>query len=169
MIKIHVFEMIEALSIFLYQRKLRMYSYSGRTASASNSPAVRKVLNADELEKYVTKVQNTLNSPREKKLKSFAFARLYYDSKDYVAAKKYLTDYLSVNERDYRAHNLMGELSNHSGDFLDAINSYKRSLELCSSQKDIILRVVELLCKAPFDPQRAKVSCFLNWMVLSFP
>ena len=161
--------MIEALSIFLYQRKLRMYSYSGRTASASNSPAVRKVLNADELEKYVTKVQNTLNSPREKKLKSFAFARLYYDSKDYVAAKKYLTDYLSVNERDYRAHNLMGELSNHSGDFLDAINSYKRSLELCSSQKDIILRVVELLCKAPFDPQRAKVSCFLNWIVLSFP
>ncbi|KAK3747481.1 hypothetical protein QZH41_002159 [Actinostola sp. cb2023] len=86
----------------------------------------------DEVDKYVAKVERNTNDPTEKNLKGFAFARLYREAKDNNKAKRHLEAYLSVNEADFR------------------------SLDLNNTQHDLVLKVVELYCQVPVDPDRAR-------------
>eukprot|EP00111_Clytia_hemisphaerica_P016843 TCONS_00049944-protein len=131
--------------------------FSSAIKKTQSTTPTKRSFTPTELKNYVDKVQSRLNSPMEKKSKAFAFARLYYDAKDYQTAKRYLNDYLSIQNRDFRVYNLLGAVEESLSNFQEAFNAYKRSLELCSSQKDILIKVLQMCRKCTMDPLRAKV------------
>ncbi|XP_072119283.1 E3 SUMO-protein ligase RanBP2 isoform X1 [Mobula birostris] len=103
--------------------------------------------NKVEVEKYIASLQGSKPlSPREKSLKGFLFAKLYYEAKEYEFAKREVSAYIKVQERDPKAHRLLGQIYEIQGDIEKAIGCYKRVIELNPVQKDIILKVADLLC-----------------------
>uniref|UniRef100_UPI00398E5AB3 E3 SUMO-protein ligase RanBP2 isoform X2 n=1 Tax=Pristiophorus japonicus TaxID=55135 RepID=UPI00398E5AB3 len=100
-----------------------------------------------EVERYIASVQGVMPlSPREKSLKGFLFAKLYYEAKEYELAKRQISAYIHVQERDPRGHKLLGQIYESEGNIEKAIGCYKRVVELNPVQKNIILKVAELLC-----------------------
>nr|XP_038027546.1 RANBP2-like and GRIP domain-containing protein 8 isoform X2 [Anas platyrhynchos] len=63
-----------------------------------------------EVERCVASVQASAASRREKSLKGFQFAKLYFEVKEYELAKRYISTYLSVQKRDARAHRFLGQI-----------------------------------------------------------
>ncbi|GAB1295127.1 E3 SUMO-protein ligase RanBP2 [Apodemus speciosus] len=109
-----------------------------------------------EVERYIASVQGSAPSPREKSMKGFYFAKLYYEAKEYDLAKKYISTYINVQERDPKAHRFLGLLYEVEENIDKAVECYKRSVELNPTQKDLVLKIAELLCKNDVTDGRAK-------------
>ncbi|XP_012586985.1 PREDICTED: E3 SUMO-protein ligase RanBP2 isoform X2 [Condylura cristata] len=109
-----------------------------------------------DVERYIASVQGSAPSPREKSMKGFYFAKLYYEAKEYDLAKKYISTYINVQERDPKAHRFLGLLYEVEENIDKAVECYKRSVELNPTQKDLVLKIAELLCKNDVTDGRAK-------------
>ncbi|XP_060089748.1 E3 SUMO-protein ligase RanBP2-like isoform X1 [Heteronotia binoei] len=109
-----------------------------------------------EVDRYVSSLLASAPSPREKSMKGFFFAKLYYEAKEYDIAKRYISSYLSVQERDPKAHRFLGQLCEAEDNIEKAIGCYKRSVELNPTQKDLVLKIAELLCSTDVIDGRAK-------------
>ncbi|XP_057596689.1 ranBP2-like and GRIP domain-containing protein 3 isoform X6 [Hippopotamus amphibius kiboko] len=109
-----------------------------------------------DVERYIASVQGSAPSPREKSMKGFYFAKLYYEAKEYDLAKKYISAYINVQERDPKAHRFLGLLYEVEENIGKAVECYKRSVELNPTQKDLVLKIAELLCKNDVSDGRAK-------------
>ncbi|XP_058934559.1 E3 SUMO-protein ligase RanBP2 isoform X1 [Kogia breviceps] len=112
--------------------------------------------NKADVERYIASVQGSAPSPREKSMKGFYFAKLYYEAKEYDLAKKYISTYINVQERDPKAHRFLGLLYEVEENIQKAVECYKRSVELNPTQKDLVLKIAELLCKNDVSDGRAK-------------
>ncbi|XP_068685132.1 E3 SUMO-protein ligase RanBP2-like [Montipora foliosa] len=110
----------------------------------------------DDVDKYVVQVERNCKNAHERNLKGFAFARLYKEAADNESAKRYLEAYISESEGDFRGHCLMGQLHESTGQLEKAVASYRRSLELNNTQKELVLKVVKLYCRVPVHPDRAR-------------
>ncbi|KAL2081705.1 hypothetical protein ACEWY4_023558 [Coilia grayii] len=108
-----------------------------------------------EVDRYVSSVQNSSPSVKEKPLKGFLFAKLYFEAKEYELAKRHVSAYLSVQERDPKAHKFLGQLYELEGDVNKAVGCYKRSVDLNPAQRDLVLKVAELLCSTEERDSRA--------------
>ncbi|XP_048791726.1 E3 SUMO-protein ligase RanBP2-like isoform X24 [Lagopus muta] len=109
-----------------------------------------------EVERYVASVQAAASSPRERSLKGFLFAKLYFEIKEYELAKRYISTYLSVQERDPKAHRFLGQIYEAQDNIEKAFGCYKRSVVLNPRQKDLVLKIAELLCSNNITDGRAK-------------
>ncbi|XP_036729029.1 E3 SUMO-protein ligase RanBP2 isoform X3 [Balaenoptera musculus] len=109
-----------------------------------------------DVERYIASVQGSAPSPREKSMKGFYFAKLYYEAKEYDLAKKYISTYINVQERDPKAHRFLGLLYEVEENIEKAVECYKRSVELNPTQKDLVLKIAELLCKNDVSDGRTK-------------
>uniref|UniRef100_A0A8B9UXZ1 RAN binding protein 2 n=2 Tax=Anas zonorhyncha TaxID=75864 RepID=A0A8B9UXZ1_9AVES len=109
-----------------------------------------------EVERYVASVQASAPSLREKSLKGFQFAKLYFEVKEYELAKRYISTYLSVQKRDARAHRFLGQIYEAEDNIEKAFGCYRRSVELNPMQKDLVLKIAELLCNNAVTDERAK-------------
>lgn len=109
-----------------------------------------------DVDRHVTDVLSKINNENERNLRGYSFARLYYQIKEYETAKKYLVGYLSVRDHHAPAHKLMGHLYEATKNVERALHSYKRSLEIDSNQKDIVLKICELYCQLPVDHETAR-------------
>ncbi|XP_066841068.1 E3 SUMO-protein ligase RanBP2-like isoform X2 [Anser cygnoides] len=109
-----------------------------------------------EVERYVATLQAAAPSLREKSLKGFLFAKLYFDVKEYDLAKRYMYTYLSVQERDPKAHRFLGQIYEAEGNTEKAFGCYKRSVDLNPAQKDLVLKIAELLCNNDITDERTK-------------
>nr|XP_038022192.1 coiled-coil domain-containing protein 138-like isoform X2 [Anas platyrhynchos] len=109
-----------------------------------------------EVERYVASVQASAASLREKSLKGFQFAKLYFEVKEYELAKRYISTYLSVQKRDRRAHRFLGQIYEAEDNIEKAFGCYRRSVELNPMQKDLVLKIAELLCNNAVTDERAK-------------
>ncbi|XP_058134297.1 E3 SUMO-protein ligase RanBP2 isoform X3 [Dasypus novemcinctus] len=109
-----------------------------------------------DVERYIASVQGSAPSSREKSVKGFYFAKLYYEAKEYDLAKKYISTYINVQERDPKAHRFLGLLYEAEENIDKAVECYKRSVELNPTQKDLVLKIAELLCKNDVTDGRAK-------------
>uniref|UniRef100_A0A2K5ZFX3 RAN binding protein 2 n=1 Tax=Mandrillus leucophaeus TaxID=9568 RepID=A0A2K5ZFX3_MANLE len=89
-------------------------------------------------------------------MKGFYFAKLYYEAKEYDLAKKYICTYINVQERDPKAHRFLGLLYELEENIDKAVECYRRSVELNPTQKDLVLKIAELLCKNDVTDGRAK-------------
>ncbi|XP_077200417.1 E3 SUMO-protein ligase RanBP2-like [Paroedura picta] len=109
-----------------------------------------------EVDRYVASLLASAPSPREKSMKGFFFAKLYYEAKEYDTAKRYISSYLSVQERDPKAHRFLGQLCEAEDNIEKAVGCYKRSVELNPTQKDLVLKIAELLCSTDVVDGRGK-------------
>ncbi|PNI14661.1 RGPD8 isoform 3 [Pan troglodytes] len=109
-----------------------------------------------DVERYVASVLGCTPSPREKSMKGFYFAKLYYEAKEYDLAKKYICTYINVQQWDPRAHRFLGLLYELEENTEKAVECYRRSVELNPTQKDLVLKIAELLCKNDVTDGRAK-------------
>lgn len=109
-----------------------------------------------DVDRHVTDVLSKIHNENERNLRGYSFARLYYQIKDYETAKKHLVGYLSVRDHHAPAHKLMGQLFESTKNVERALHSYKRSLEVDSNQKEIVLKICELYCQLPVDHETAR-------------
>uniref|UniRef100_A0A674I3N3 RAN binding protein 2 n=1 Tax=Terrapene triunguis TaxID=2587831 RepID=A0A674I3N3_9SAUR len=98
----------------------------------------------------------TMFFPLQKSMKGFFFAKLYYEAKEYELAKRYISTYLNVQERDPKAHKFLGQLYEAEDNIEKAVGCYKRSVELNPTQKDLVLKIAELLCDNDVTDGRTK-------------
>ncbi|XP_010130136.1 PREDICTED: E3 SUMO-protein ligase RanBP2, partial [Buceros rhinoceros silvestris] len=91
-----------------------------------------------------------------KSMKGFLFAKLYFEIKEYELAKRYISTFLSVQERDPKAHRFLGQIYEAEDNIEKAFGCYKRSVELNPTQKDLVLKIAELLCNNDITDGRAK-------------
>ncbi|XP_004555650.3 E3 SUMO-protein ligase RanBP2 isoform X3 [Maylandia zebra] len=109
-----------------------------------------------EVDRYVSSAQSSSPSLKEKPVKGFLFAKLYFEAKEYDLAKRHVSDYLKVQERDPKAHKFLGQLYEREGDINKAVGCYKRSVDLNPAQKDLVLKVAELLVSKQECDSRAE-------------
>uniref|UniRef100_A0A3Q3MV23 E3 SUMO-protein ligase RanBP2 n=1 Tax=Mastacembelus armatus TaxID=205130 RepID=A0A3Q3MV23_9TELE len=92
----------------------------------------------------------------QKPVKGFLFAKLYFEAKEYELAKRHVSEYLRVQERDPKAHKFLGQLYEREGDISKAVGCYKRSVDLNPAQRDLVLKVAELLVSKDECDSRAE-------------
>ncbi|KAK5861323.1 hypothetical protein PBY51_022730 [Eleginops maclovinus] len=109
-----------------------------------------------EVDRYVSTVQSSSPSLKEKPIKGFLFAKLYFEAKEYELAKRHVSEYLKVQERDPKAHKFLGQLYEREGDVNKAVGCYKRSVDLNPAQRDLVLKVAELLVSKQECESRAE-------------
>ncbi|XP_062258381.1 E3 SUMO-protein ligase RanBP2 isoform X2 [Platichthys flesus] len=105
-----------------------------------------------DVDRYVSSALSSSPSLKEKPIKGFLFAKLYSEAKEYELAKRHVSEYLKVQQRDPKAHRYLGQLYEREGDIGKAVGCYKRSVDLNPAQGDLVLKVAELLVsKEEFD------------------
>jgi tetratricopeptide (TPR) repeat protein len=104
-------------------------------------------LSKEQVEKHIAGIQKRLSSAQERAHHGYEFARLCVEVKKYQDAIRYLQDYLSVQEKDFRAHKLMGQACEREGLLEKAIVHYNRSLRLREDQREVAISVARLYCK----------------------
>ncbi|KAI1899352.1 hypothetical protein AGOR_G00060900 [Albula goreensis] len=109
-----------------------------------------------DVDRYISSVQSASPSLKEKPVKGFLFAKLYFEAKEYELAKRHVSAYLTVQERDPKAHKFLGQLYELEGDINKAVGCYKRSVDLNPAQRDLVLKVAELLCSKSERDSRAE-------------
>ncbi|XP_065149167.1 E3 SUMO-protein ligase RanBP2 isoform X1 [Paramisgurnus dabryanus] len=102
-----------------------------------------------DVERYIQSVQNASPSQKERPVKGFLFAKLYFEAKEYELAKRRVSEYLKVQPKDPKAHKFLGQLYERDGELDKAVGCYKRSVDLNPAQQDLVLKVAELLCNMP--------------------
>ncbi|XP_071172819.1 E3 SUMO-protein ligase RanBP2-like [Mytilus edulis] len=108
--------------------------------------------NRKDVDRYVSHIPE-----KEKTSRGYQISVLYNEAGDYETAKRYLASYISTRENVPQAHKLMGQILESSKNKEDAIESYKRSFQLDSKQKDLLLKICELYGSLKnIDPERAK-------------
>ncbi|GFT83849.1 e3 SUMO-protein ligase RanBP2 [Nephila pilipes] len=109
-----------------------------------------------DVERHVADTLSRLNSENEKNLRGYTFARLFFQVKDYEAAKKHLSSFLSLRDNHAPAHRLMAQICEATNNPENALQSYKRSLEIDPHQIDIVLKICELYCQLSVDHETAR-------------
>lgn len=98
-----------------------------------------------DVDRHVEQLESKIHSESERNLKAFSVSKLYYNVGEYEAARRYLVRYLSVRENSAVAHKFHGQVLEALGQRERALASYKISYDLDQSQKDVVLKVCELL------------------------
>ncbi|KAG8197151.1 hypothetical protein JTE90_011312 [Oedothorax gibbosus] len=109
-----------------------------------------------DVERHVTDVLSKINSENEKNLRGYTFARLFFQVKDYETAKKHLSGFLGIRDHHAPGHKLMAQIYEATNNSENALQSYKRSLEIDSHQSDIVLKICELYCQLSVDHETAR-------------
>lgn len=109
-----------------------------------------------DVERHVADALSRLNSENEKNLRGYTFARLFFQVKDYEAARKHLSSFLSVRDNHASAHRLMAQICEATNNPESALQSYKRALEIDPHQIDIVLKICELYCQLSVDHETAR-------------
>ncbi|XP_016097614.1 E3 SUMO-protein ligase RanBP2 [Sinocyclocheilus grahami] len=109
-----------------------------------------------DVERYISSVQSASPSQKARPVKGFLFAKLYFEAKEYELAKRHVSEYLTVQSKDPKAHKFLGQLFERNGETDKAVGCYKRSVDLNPAQHDMVLKVAELLCSKPEHDSRAE-------------
>ncbi|TSQ01575.1 E3 SUMO-protein ligase RanBP2 [Bagarius yarrelli] len=109
-----------------------------------------------DVERYISSVECLSPSQKEKPTKGFLFAKLYFEAKEYELAKRHVSAYLTVQVRDHKAHRFLAQLYELEGEIEKAVGCYKRSVDLNPAQRELVLKIAELLCSKPEHDSRAE-------------
>jgi len=109
-----------------------------------------------DVDKHVQDINSKIRNASDRNLKGYSIAKLYHQVGDYENARRYVTNYLSEKDTSTIAHKLLGQIYESLKQKEKAVGSYKKAFELDNSQKDLVLKICELLVDLPIDPQRAK-------------
>uniref|UniRef100_A0A673XYA7 E3 SUMO-protein ligase RanBP2 n=1 Tax=Salmo trutta TaxID=8032 RepID=A0A673XYA7_SALTR len=111
--------------------------------------------NKAEVDEYIYSVESSSPSLKEWVMMPFLCVLWFY-SECLVPSVRHVSAYLKVSERDPKAHNFLGKLYEREGDINKAIGCYKRSVDLNPAQRDLVLKVAELLVSKTERDSRAE-------------
>ncbi|XP_044009025.1 E3 SUMO-protein ligase RanBP2-like [Aphidius gifuensis] len=97
------------------------------------------------VDRHVQEQFRKVTDEKERNLRCYNIAKLYYSVQDYDSARHYVSSYLEVKSESAPAHKLLGEIFEALGQKQKALVQYKQSLELEGRQDDLVLKVCELL------------------------
>ncbi|KTG33617.1 hypothetical protein cypCar_00043665, partial [Cyprinus carpio] len=69
-----------------------------------------------DVERYISSVQSASPSQKTRPLKGFLFAKLYFEAKEYELAKRHVSEYLTIQPKDPKAHKFLGQLFERDGE-----------------------------------------------------
>ncbi|XP_018328177.1 E3 SUMO-protein ligase RanBP2 [Agrilus planipennis] len=113
-----------------------------------------------EVDKHVENNIKKINNERERNLRGYAFAKLYYKVGDYESARRFVSAYLHVKP-SAEAYNLLGKTLEKQEKYDSALEAYRRSFELDSKQNNLLIKICELLAleNTNFDLTGARYYC----------
>ncbi|KTG03727.1 hypothetical protein cypCar_00030871 [Cyprinus carpio] len=83
-----------------------------------------------DVERYISTVQSASPSQKAKPVKGFLFAKLFFEAKEYELAKRHVSEYLTVQPKDPKAHKFLGQLFERDGETDKAVGCYKCATEV---------------------------------------
>ncbi|KAF5304639.1 hypothetical protein FQR65_LT07921 [Abscondita terminalis] len=98
-----------------------------------------------EVDKHVETCLKNINNDKERNLRCFAFARLYFKVGEYEQARRYVSNYLIAKPLSAEALSFLGKTLEKQGKMEAAIDAYRSSLEIDPKQNSLLLKVCELL------------------------
>lgn len=103
----------------------------------------------EDVDRFVDRIQES-----ERAARGYQIGLLYYEVKEYDKAKRYVEEHMAIRPRIPQTHKLLGQIEEACHHPVEAIEAYKRSLELDSKQKNLILKICELYNRMKdADPQ----------------
>uniref|UniRef100_A0A8C4QIQ5 peptidylprolyl isomerase n=1 Tax=Eptatretus burgeri TaxID=7764 RepID=A0A8C4QIQ5_EPTBU len=121
-----------------------------------------------DAQRSIASLERQTRSPREKNLKGLVLARLYFELKENEKAKSHLSAYLSIQDKDPKAHKFLGQIYECEGEKGKAVECYKRSFELNGTQKELVLKIAELLSEGR-DPQDGRARYWVDRAAQLYP
>uniref|UniRef100_UPI00358F066E E3 SUMO-protein ligase RanBP2 isoform X2 n=1 Tax=Myxine glutinosa TaxID=7769 RepID=UPI00358F066E len=121
-----------------------------------------------DAQRSIASLERQARSPREKSLKGLVLARLYFDQKENEKAKSHLSAYLCIQDKDPKAHKFLGQIYESEGDKGKAVECYKRSFELNGTQKELVLKIAELLSEGQ-DPHDGRARYWVDRAAQLYP
>ncbi|XP_063976439.1 E3 SUMO-protein ligase RanBP2-like [Diachasmimorpha longicaudata] len=97
------------------------------------------------VDRHVQELFRKVTEEKERNLRCYNIAKLYYQVGDYESARRYVFSYLEVKSESSGAHKLLGQIYEALGQKEAALAEFKQSLELEARQDDLVLKVCELL------------------------
>ena len=80
-------------------------------------------------------------------LQGYSIAKLYLSVDECDMAERYLAGYLSIKPTFHPAHNLMGEIHERQKKFPLALDAFKKSFCLDSTQKNVVHSICKILTR----------------------
>ncbi|CAH0545652.1 unnamed protein product [Brassicogethes aeneus] len=108
-----------------------------------------------EVDRHVDNSLKKINNETERNLRCFSFAKLYFQVGDYEHACRYISLYLSVKPKSAEGHQLLGKALEKLGKKENALEAYRKSLQLDSKQNNLVIKVCELLASDDVDMDKA--------------
>ncbi|XP_062594997.1 E3 SUMO-protein ligase RanBP2-like [Saccostrea cucullata] len=106
----------------------------------------------EDVDRFVDRIQES-----ERAARGYQIGLLYYEVKEYDKAKRYVEEHMAIRPRIPQTHKLLGQIEEACNHPVEAIEAYKRSLELDGKQKALILKICELYDQVKDeDPQVLK-------------
>nr|CAD7394594.1 unnamed protein product [Timema cristinae] len=115
----------------------------------------------EDVDRHVQEISRKSRNDKERYMRYYQVAKLYYNIKEWEIARRYVSNYLSVHEGSAEAHKLLGQVYDRQGQKKQALEQFKCSLELNAKQADLVLKVCELLVEVddPINADRARYWC----------
>ena len=88
---------------------------------------------------------------------------MYHQIGEHKLAKQHLASYLAVKEVSAPGHRLAGQIAEALGEKETAVRSFKRSYDIDSNQRDLVLKICSLVCELPFSAANRDIQqCWLE-------
>jgi E3 SUMO-protein ligase RanBP2 len=104
-----------------------------------------------DVDRHVEQLEAKIHSESERTLKAFTVAKLYYNVGEYESARKYLAKYIAIRDNSSQAYKLNGQVLEALHQRERALQSYKTALELDAGQKELVIKICELLVAGASD------------------
>lgn len=112
-----------------------------------------------DVDRYVAELEEKIPSVTERALKYFTVARLYFNIGESDLALKHLDKYCEVRSSSAPSYKFRGQVLENLADKgpqeqayvhkLAAVEAYKTSYELDLSQKELLIKICELMAHLP--------------------
>ncbi|XP_065336958.1 E3 SUMO-protein ligase RanBP2-like isoform X2 [Cloeon dipterum] len=106
-----------------------------------------------DLDAYVSDIFKKSKSEKERNSKCLTIAKQYAQLQEWATARRYVGAYIQDHPNSAPAMRLQGDCEENLGNMEKALNSYRSSLTGDPTQKDLIFKVCELLCKVSVDTE----------------
>ncbi|KAI6654789.1 E3 SUMO-protein ligase RanBP2 [Oopsacas minuta] len=98
------------------------------------------------VEQHVARMMNTVQTAEERTQRAYAIAQMYAKVEDYDKALSYVDMYLTTHHNEAGAFYFRGVILEKQGRLQDAVAAFTNSLSLKPKQKEIILKICEVVC-----------------------
>ncbi|XP_070173906.1 E3 SUMO-protein ligase RanBP2-like isoform X2 [Littorina saxatilis] len=109
-----------------------------------------------DVDRHVKGILGKIKEDKEKNAKGYQIARLYFEVGEFDIARRHLALFLSVRDSVPQAYKLLGQIEEAKGNKENAVEAYKRFLEMGGTAKDVLLKICELYADIGVDPDKGK-------------